>query len=296
MNKLNQNNNVESLRRVHNNTIYKALRWAMVKPAEGERDRSRFQTWPALSQLFSVENWAWTLPSVCFPHMHNTAGGSLHRLVHNSNKSSILLKGKRWSSWVQQAEAGSDILIPLWRSHGFLDNKQTPVFSSCLKAPILILLQKSHVSLYSILTPKTIFTSSAVSSTYVDGNFPPEIFVFSFSAQFGICCMLNYQHTQTLSSSNGSPAEFSHWLIRTFSGHFTRGLRNSGWSPGPLRVQCRSESIYSTGSFPDWETHLGDLYLGVSNALRITCPRKPNMVEKVISIENRLLTSHFEYD
>ena len=53
---------------------------------------------------------------VCFSHVNNTAGGSLHRRVHNSNKSSTLFMREG----VQQAEAGSNVV-----THDILDNTQT---------------------------------------------------------------------------------------------------------------------------------------------------------------------------
>ena len=38
----------------------------------------------------SLENWVRNWPRVCFTHMNNTEGGSLHRRLPNSNKSSAL--------------------------------------------------------------------------------------------------------------------------------------------------------------------------------------------------------------
>ena len=59
--------------------------------------------------------------------LHNTAGGCLHRCVYKNNKSSYIFLGERWSSRVQQTEAGSDVLTPPWRSHNFPENTPTSV-------------------------------------------------------------------------------------------------------------------------------------------------------------------------
>ena len=58
------------------------------------------------------------LPAVCFSHMHNLAGGPLHRHINSSNKSSALFRRKV----EQQAEAGRNVLIPLQRSRDYTDD------------------------------------------------------------------------------------------------------------------------------------------------------------------------------
>ena len=71
------------------------------------RLNSRFQTCPAED----LQRFASGLTLQFFTHAHTT-GDSLLRSVHNSNQSS---RGFRWGL-VQQAEAGCNISIPLWRS------------------------------------------------------------------------------------------------------------------------------------------------------------------------------------
>ena len=56
-------------------------------------------------------------------HMHNPAGRSLHAFTTPTNP--LHYSGERWSSRVQQAEAGSDMLTPLRRSRDLLDNTHT---------------------------------------------------------------------------------------------------------------------------------------------------------------------------
>ena len=66
-------------------------------------------------QIFRHDLWVRTGSGVYpeFPsHMHNTAGGSLHRRVHNSKRSALFRREGK-----QPAQAGSDILPPLGRSH-----------------------------------------------------------------------------------------------------------------------------------------------------------------------------------
>ena len=69
--------------------------------------------------------------------MHNAAGGSLQRHVHNSNKSSALFR-QGWCSRVQQAEAAGNILILLRRSRDYI---------------------YSTLTLLSLLTPQILLTS-----------------------------------------------------------------------------------------------------------------------------------------
>ena len=74
----------------------------------------RWLNWQVIKAVFrhdlqSPENWVRNSLWLCLLNIHNTAGASLHRGVHNS-RTSFASFSKRWSSQVQPAEAGSDVL------------------------------------------------------------------------------------------------------------------------------------------------------------------------------------------
>ena len=75
---------------------------------------SHSQAWPA--------GKVWR---ICLSHVHNTAGGSLHRHIHNTNKSSALFQ--QVVEQLDAAEAGSHVKTLLRRS--------CDLFKSCLKHP-----------------------------------------------------------------------------------------------------------------------------------------------------------------
>ena len=69
-----------------------------------------------MTDELNQENWLQRLPIVCHSHMHNTAGDSLHRHLHNSIKSSALFR-REVEQPVAAGGAGTAVLTPLLRSY-----------------------------------------------------------------------------------------------------------------------------------------------------------------------------------
>ena len=61
--------------------------------------------------------------SLTFTHAHCSRRFPAQSFIAATNPPHY--SGERWSSRVQQTEAGSDTLTPLWRSRDFLDNTET---------------------------------------------------------------------------------------------------------------------------------------------------------------------------
>ena len=69
--------------------------WAVTRDTDTGTHHLSFYSMSSFSDMTSgkyPDNWLQSLPRVCLSHMHNTAGGFLHRRVHNSNKSSAFVR------------------------------------------------------------------------------------------------------------------------------------------------------------------------------------------------------------
>ena len=146
--------------------------------------------------------------------MHNTARGSLHRHVHNSNISSALFR------WEVEQPAAAD------RGRKWRIKSDAEIRWFCLQHP------DTAVRFY---LPQTILKSSTVSSTCVIPLFHWVICLI-FVFHFCICHVLEASSTPPLTGgeSSGSPAGFSHWFLLDFYWHYTRRVeivcRNCGAS------------------------------------------------------------------
>ena len=121
--------------------------------------------------------------------MHNAAGGSLHRCVHNSNESSALFRRE-----VEQP--GAAARGRKWR------------ISSA-----------AEITGFSwLLSHQTLLTSLCVFSTCMTLPFHGEIFLFFFDLfiyfHFCVCHTLEASSTRSV---------FSHQILPTFYGLYTRG-------------------------------------------------------------------------